>query len=605
VSAEVVAFLAQHPPWDELDPVVLAEMAASAYDEAWPAGRTVLVEDGSPADRLRVVRTGAMELLHEDAVIDVLEPGESFGQLSLLSGLSPSFTVRARVDATALAFPGESALRAFEGPTAARWLARSLRERLVRTGRTVHALPELHAGRVADLVWREALWCEPGEPVSVAAGRMTECGVSGVLVAMPEGLGLVTDHALRAHVLAAGLPASTPVGTAARVPAPTVPADRLVGEAVTDLLEAGDDVLCVIGADGRPIGLVTSEEILGREAGPFALRRALTAARDETQLAEAAGGLPAMFLRLHEASLSPADVGRVLGLFRDTCVNRLVDFAIERHGEAPRAWAWMAMGSGARRELTLASDVDNALAYADGPEDPEVDAFFARVATDVNAGLVRAGFGEDTGDVLASSPNWRMSATGWEQAFSRSLEHPDRSGLVRAAVAFDFRIVAGGLDVEGRLLDILRRAPEHPDFLARLARTVVDFRPPLGFRGAIRSSDDGVDLKRGGTLPIANLARWYAIANRITVSSTVDRLAAIEATGALDAATARSLAEAFEVVGRLRIAHQAEQVRAGVLADNLVKLDALPTLVRAELREAFRTVADAQKRLSVYDRLAR
>jgi CBS domain-containing protein len=350
---------------------------------------------------------------------------------------------------------------------------------------------------------------------------------------------------------------------------------------------------------------VTAEEILGHEAGPFALRRALTTAADEAQLAEAARGLPAMFLHLHEASLGPADIGRVLTLFRDTCVNRLVDFAIQRHGEAPRAWAWMAMGSGARRELTLASDVDNALAYADGPDDPEVDAFFGRIATDVNAGLARAGFGHDTGDVLASSPNWRMSATEWEQAFRRSLEHPDRSGLVRAAVAFDFRIVAGGLDVEGRLLDILRRAPQHPDFLARLARTVVDFRPPLGFRGAIRAGDGGVDLKHGGTMPVANLARWYAIANGITVSATLDRLAAIEATGGLDAATTRSLVEAFEVIGRLRIAHQAEQVRAGVTADNMLDPDALPPLVRVELREAFRAVADAQKRLSVYDRLGR
>jgi CBS domain-containing protein len=571
----------------------------------WPAGRTILVEDGSPADRLRVVRTGAMELIHQDEVIDVLEPGEAFGQLSLLSELAPSFTVRARVDATAIAVPREAALRAFERPAATRWLARSLRERLVRTGRTVHALPELHGGRVADLVRREALWCEPGEPVTQAARRMTECGVSGVLVALPEGLGLVTDHALRARVLAAGLPAETPVGAAAQVPAPTVPADRLVGEAVTDLLEAAEDVLCVMGPDGAVVGLVTAEEILGHEAGPFALRRALTAARDEEELVAAARGLPAMFLHLHEASLSPADVGRVLTLFRDTCVSRLVDFAIERHGEAPRSWAWMAMGSGARRELTLASDLDNALAYADGPEDPEVGAFFARIAGDVNAGLARAGFGEDAGDVLATSPNWRMTASEWERAFRRSLEHPDRSGLVRAAVAFDFRIVAGGLDFEGRLLDVLRSAPQHPDFLARLARTVLDFRPPLGFRGTIRSGDRGVDLKRGGTLPIANLARWYAIANGITVSATLDRLSAIEATGALDAPTTRSLVEAFEVVGRLRIAHQAEQVRAGLPVDNCLDPDALPPLVRAELREAFRAVADAQKRLSVYARMGR
>jgi signal-transduction protein with cAMP-binding, CBS, and nucleotidyltransferase domain len=58
-------------------------------------------------------------------------------------------------------------------------------------------------------------------------------------------------------------------------------------------------------------------------------------------------------------------------------------------------------------------------------------------------------------------------------------------------------------------------------------------------------------------------------------------------------------------VGRLRIAHQAEQVRAGLLVDNHLDPDALPPLVRSELRAALRVVADAQKRLSVYHRMGR
>jgi CBS domain-containing protein len=604
VTSELTEFLAAHPPWNALPRAELEQVLGWARARTWAAGTRVLVEDGPPARSLWVVRTGAMELLHEDEVIDVLEPGESFGQLSLLSGEPPSFTVRAHLDSTGLEFPRSAAQRAFERPEGAQWLARSLRERLVRTGRTVHALPELHGGQVADLVRREPLWCEAGEPVEVAARRITEHGVSGVLVELPDGLGIVTDRELREHVLAAGLPGDTPVGAAARVPAPSIPADRLVGDAVTDLLEADEGVLCV-ERDGSVLGLVTAEEILGHEAHPFRLRRALAGAPDRDALVAAARDLPALFIRMHEASLPPVDIGRVLTLCRDTCVSRLIDFAFERDGEAPRAWAWMALGSGARRELTLASDFDNALAYADGPEAERagVDRFFHDVAAYVNSGLAAAGFGEDTGEVLATSPNWRMTAAEWEEAFRRSLAHPDRSGLVRAAVAFDFRIVAGGLDIAPPLTEILRTAPDHPDFLARLARTVLDFRPPLGgLRRSIRAGDSGVDLKQGGSLPIANIARWYALANGITVSSTLDRLLAAEATGVLDAPSTRSLVEAFNVVTRLRIAHQAAQAAAGAPIDNCVDPRTLPPLVHAELREAFRAVADIQKRLSVYGR---
>ena len=96
-----------------------------------------------------------------------------------------------------------------------------------------------------------------------------------------------------------------------------------------------------------------------------------------------------------------------------------------------------------------------------------------RSATDVNAGLAACGFGADNAEVLARSPQWRMTDERWVAMLRECLEHPDRSGLVRAAVAFDFRQVAGGLPVVAPLAGRdPRSAPAHPDFLRRLARTV-------------------------------------------------------------------------------------------------------------------------------------
>src|SRR6476619_7968091 len=119
-----------------------------------------------------------------------------------------------------------------------------------------------------------------------------------------------------------------------------------------------------------------------------------------------------MFAALVQAGLSASDIGRVLGLSCDAVTIRLLDFAIARHGPAPRAWAWLALGSVARRELPLASDQDNALAYAD-PADPEVDAYFERIAQDVNSGLAHAGFGADISGVVAANTLWRMTESQW------------------------------------------------------------------------------------------------------------------------------------------------------------------------------------------------
>jgi CBS domain-containing protein len=112
--------------------------------------------------------------------------------------------------------------------------------------------------------------------------------------------------------------------------------------------------------------------------------------------------------------------------------------------------------------------------------------------------------------------------------------------------------------------------------------------------------DGTVDLKQGGTKPIANIARLHALAHGITISGTVARLRAAQEVGALDAEESAALREAFAVVTRARLEHHALCLRARREPDNAVDPSALPPLRRAELREALRAVAAAQKRLGVY-----
>jgi CBS domain-containing protein len=456
--------------------------------------------------------------------------------------------------------------------------------------------------RLGGLVDRPPVFVSAGATIGEAAAAMTAAHATAALVETSDGVGIVTDRDLRERVLAQGRAPVEPVAIAVR-PALCVPADRTASEALVDLLDAERRELCVTGPDGRIVGLLSVEDIAGGEHSPFALRRAISRAPDEDALVETVStGMPRLLASLLSAGLAPADVSRALAVQSDTATMRLIDFAFRRHGPAPVAWAWLALGSVARRELTLASDQDNALAYADEAP-PEADEFFARLAAGVNAGLARCGLGEDAAEVLARDPRWRMSASRWRATFEECLEHPDRSRLVRAAVSFDFRHVGGGLDIVPPLAAVVRDARHHPGFIARLARTATDWKVPLGRRGRVVTDRDGrIDLKIGGALPIANLARLHALAAGITISGTVDRLVAAQETGQLDAETATALREAFETVSRIRLEHHAGCLAEGRSADNRVDPRALPPLRRAGLVEALRAVAAAQRRLAVYTR---
>ena len=192
------------------------------------------------------------------------------------------------------------------------------------------------------------------------------------------------------------------------------------------------------------------------------------------------------------------------------------------------------MGCAARREFTLASDQDNALAYArpaPGAElTPEAaDAYFERLGQDVNEGLERCGIGIDNNGVMARNRRWRMSKPDWLRTFDECLTEPDESHLVRATVAFDFRPAAGGLAVAAELTRAhprgARAPPVHaPDGplgrrLSGRARLPRPARPP--------TRDGHLDLKKGAIIPVVNLVRYHALAAGVTISPTLDRIEAV------------------------------------------------------------------------------
>jgi CBS domain-containing protein len=589
-------FLRRFPPFDALPEGELERAEAVMFERSYSEGDLVLVEDGAPATHLYIVRTGSVELVHEDQVIDVLEPGEAFGHPSLLSGLAPAFDVRAHEPTVCLLLDAAAALRLLGSPAGVEFVASSLRERLVRTGNVAHAQADQRTAHLGALVHRPAVECSPETSAGEAARLMADADVSCLLVRLDEGFGIVTDSDLRRKLVARGRSYDTPVGELMVAPAVTFPPERLAVDAMIDMLDAGIHHLPVVEANGTPVGVVTATDLMYLESRtPFALRRSIAHAATVDEVVEAASHLPQMVVSLIRAGVAATDMGRVMALQSDTATIRLVDLALAQHGIAPCAWAWMALGSTARREASLASDQDNALAYAE----PAADGWFADVAAFVNDGLARCGFGPDNAEVLARNRQWRMSEADWKRVFRDCLEQPDRSHLVRAAVAFDFRHVLGGLQIVRPLVEIEREVPAHPDFLRRLARTATDFQPPLGFRGKLQVDDDGrIDLKRGGVVPIANLARFHALQSGVTISSTIPRLRAAAHAGSLEGERAAALEEAFELVTRIRLEHQAAEVEAGQTPSNRVNPGDLAPLARGQLRSALRLVADAQHALS-------
>ncbi len=594
--AERASFLSGVEPFRGLATDELERVAAALTERPVGAGEAVLVEGGPPGHELYVVRHGVLELAHKEATVAILTVGEVFGYPTLLTGLAPEFTARAREDALLYCIPVDEAIDILGRPEGVRFVAGNLRERLIQAARTMRSLPEVRTRPVTSLVRSAPLFCEADTPIRDAAQMLIDAGRSAILVRLRDGLGIVTDVDLRDKVVVGGVSTDAPVARIMTSPVHTIGAEVLAPEASIAMMVAGVNHLPVLDADGNVVGILSASNLMALDArSPFALRRSIMQARSAEELVLASKDLPGLFVDLMDARLDAPALTRILTVLGDSLTARLLELAVDEHGEPPVPYAWLAFGSCARSELTLASDQDNGLAYAD-TDDPGVDAYFALVADYVNRGLADCGFALDPHGVLARTRQWRMSLSAWQQVFAYCLEGKDLDRLARASVAFDFRQVAGELYVDRVLTDIMREAREHKRFMRGLAQLGSRIPSPLGFRQRLVGY---FDIKKSGLVPVQNLARYYAFDKGVTAQTTLERLAAVDEIQGQDDENPRSLREAFTGLSHMQLRHHANAIRNGRALDNIINAETLRPLTKAQTQEALRVVAAAQRRFPI------
>jgi CBS domain-containing protein len=588
---EVERFLADHPPFAGMDPERLARVASLIEVEYFPPGAMILEQGGPPSRFAYVVRRGSVDLVDGERTVDRLDEGELFGFPSLLSRLPPLYGVRAQEETICYLLAAEQAREVFGDAAGLRFLTLVLRDRVVPA-------PTVPVVTVGDVAHAPLVRVSPATPAIETARLMTAAGVSAAVVESPAGPGIVTDRDLRVKVVAGGLDPGGAVGDIATTPARTIDPEAAVDAALITMLELGIHHLPVV-ASGTVIGMLTDLDLLGQQRrDAFRLRSEIERASRVEDVAAAGRRIPEVVVPLVRAGVDAEHVGSVLAALADALVSRLLDLAADEIGPAPGAYAWLALGSAGRREQGFVTDQDHALVYATGLD----DGWFAAAAASVVAGLEAAGIPRCESKVMASEVGWRGDTGWWEERLSAWMDLPEEKAAFVTALVFDARVVTGTLDAGPLMAAAVGRASANHHFLRRLTRLALDSRVPIGFLGNLVVGDDGeegtIDIKQGGTRPVTEMARVFALRAGVGAVSTVARLRQAAAAGVVDVDTAEGLAEAFVLFADLRLRHQAFQLRAGEPLDNLIRLDRLGRIERGTVRNAFRVVRAVRRELA-------
>lgn len=634
IMDDLVDSLRAHHPFEEMDRDDLIPLCAATEIQYLNAGYTIFTQGEQPGERVWFIYRGSVTLtrrLHRDGELTldhICDEGDVFGLRAQLN--------EAPYSATAVTAEG-TLLYALPWPALRDLIHAHAPLALYFASSFAAELPEASA-RLMDLesAWgaggrrgcpdvaerpvkmsRDVLTCPPTLTLQNAARQMAIRNVGSIIVTDMERrpLGIVTDADLRKRVVAHGIDATrTSVEQVMSHPVITLREGEPTPLLLARMMRQRVHHLCIT-ADGTPtspvIGVISEHDLLAaRGRHPLILVDELERAADEARLRALRDQAEDRLKTWLAEKRSMRFIAGVISEINDGVVRRAIALALEAMGPPPRRFCWLALGSEGREEQLLRTDQDNAIVYADGPEDgaregEAIHRWFVALGERVCGTLEAAGYRKCPGDLMASNPemtrplaHWRARFTGWTQA-------PDPQALMRANIFFDLRPIVGASPHEDEALGdalrdhTLRAVGSARGFLPFFAHSALSSPPPLSLFRRVIVERSGAhrrtfDLKARAMAPLADAARVLVYDLGIPIyGTTAERYEAIATATPELADLARDGADAYELWMR----HRALEGLARGSSGSHLDLGALSRLQQHALRNTFEVIQRLQHHL--------
>ena len=623
--SELVADLFERtPPFDALTDDERRALREKTTLEIYAPGDIILSQGEDVHRALYIVESGLVRLTDEqaDRLVNMVGPGATFGSYGLLQGGALPFEARA-AEETTCALVAADAFEALRKRNEA--FATFFADDLARYVRQLDGETDAQGAfllfdtRLDAVLGHDVVAVEAETPIREAARAMAAAEDDTVVVTR-EGapVGLVTEGDFVEKVVAGDATPQDPVISLVERPPVALRASARLFDAVRVMMAHRIRRIVVTQPDGALRGVLTADDIAHvRGLDPVATTERLERAPSVASLASIRLESNRRLGRLALQGVQAEDLLAVVSEVDDQLKRRLLqlveadlreDWGEARPGDVSElAWAWLAFGAGGRREGALNSALDNGLVYADPAGEAEAAhaaAYFAELAERSVDALARCGFEDAASGVTAAREAFRQPLARWRAAYGQWAEAADAEATARAAVCFDFRVLYGDDALGDALREAIQAHLPSERLVHILARPAVGADMPLGLFGGFDLDTDpetgreGLDLRRGVLVPIAQMARAMAIELGDAASvTTLERLRHAAASDHPAAAEARALVPAFSTVADLHLREQMAHAERGERPSDRLDPDRLHKSTQNLLKETLKSVADVQKRL--------
>ncbi len=314
--------------------------------------------------------------------------------------------------------------------------------------------------------------------------------------------------------------------------------------------------------------------------------------------------IPAMVREMTLHGVKSSAIRDSLCKIFETAMVKLIKMAIDEIGEPPAEFAFLTLGSNARREMTMFSDQDNAIIIKDINSDDttSVKRYFLKLADRVCTMLDRAGYKFCPGGIMAINPRWCMTLSEWKDKFTHKTIQKFDESVLDIHTFFDISCIYGSEELTNELhrhmMEITR---ENPEFYLHMARNCLSYDIPLNAFGYLKTeTQDGVkslNLK-DCIVPIVNFARIFALKYNIGKPSTLDRLNMLAEKEILSSESLKDNILVFDHLWYLRFYNQIICHSDLREVNDELELDKLTAAECQKLRDSLNTVSALQNKLS-------
>ena len=458
---------------------------------------------------------------------------------------------------------------------------------------------------------REVVVCRMDTSIKQLANLMTARDVTAALVANETSaiIGIVTDHDLRARVLAESIELNAPVYTIMSAPLTRISEQALIYEALMRMEEKGVRHLAVEDHNGQIVSVIDNKSLIQfQRYGPIVLSREISRAKTPDEVAQCCERTPLLVRTLIESSARSRHVTNMLASICDAATERLIQLAVDHLGAPPVPFAFIAMGSQGRQEQTMVTDQDNGIIFVPSAEvDPDqVSTYFLRLGNFVCDGLNQAGYPFCRGGVMASNPRWCRSLSDWVSGFDAWVNKSEPQEIIDLSIFFDFRTVYGDSELTRELRRHIHAALlDSSAFFHHLAENALLFKPPFRLLGNVYLSGGAtehageINLK-DAMMPLVSFARLYALRHQINQTHTLKRVEALTERDVIPSSSLDEITTTYDFLMQLRLSNHLAALQAGQRPHNIIHPAKLGYIQQELLKQAFAQIAAVQKKIS-YD----